>query len=209
MVTMTEHTASEPAPVFLSTDPQADALLGRDSFALMVGMLLDQQVSMETAFAGPLKVAERIDELSPAAVAAMDPEDFLAAFSQKPAVHRFPGSMATRVQKLAQAIVEEYDGVAEAVWTTPAADGEPPSGAELLRRLKKLPGFGEQKAKIFLALLGKQFGLAAAGWREAAGEYGPDDAFLSIADVTDESSLHRVRENKKARKAAAKAAKQG
>ncbi|MGO1398810.1 MAG: HhH-GPD-type base excision DNA repair protein, partial [Brevibacterium yomogidense] len=184
--------------VYLSTDPQADELLTHDRFALMVGMLLDQQVSMESAFAGPQKLVERLDEFSPAAVAALDPDALLEAFKEKPAVHRYPGSMATRVQALAQTLVDDYDGVAENLWTAPTKDGSAPTGKDILRRLKALPGFGDQKSKIFVALLGKQFGLTADGWREAAGDYGPDDAFRSIADVRDEDSLFRVRENKKA-----------
>lgn len=194
-------------PVFLSTDPRADALLTHDRFALLVGMLLDQQVTMESAFAGPQKLVDRLEEFTPASVAAMNPDVFLEAFREPPAVHRFPGSMAARVQSLAQMIVDDYDGSAEAIWTTPTADGSAPTGPQILRRLKALPGFGDQKSKIFLALLGKQFGLEAEGWREAAGDYGPDDAFRSIADVVDDDSLQRVRETKKAMKAAAKAAK--
>lgn len=193
--------------VYLSTDPQADALLTHDRFALMVGMLLDQQVTMESAFAGPQKLVERLKEFTPAAVAALEPDALLEAFKEKPAVHRYPGSMATRVQALAQALVDDYDGIAENLWTAPADDGSAPTGRDVLKRLKALPGFGEQKSRIFVALLGKQFDLTAEGWREAAGDYGPDDAFLSIADVRDEDSLFRVRENKKAMKAAAKAAK--
>ena len=193
--------------VYLSTDPQADELLTHDRFALMVGMLLDQQVTMESAFAGPQKLSERLDEFTPEAVAALDPDALLEAFKEKPAVHRYPGSMATRVQALAQTLVDDYDGVAENLWTAPTRDGSAPTGRDVLKRLKALPGFGDQKSKIFVALLGKQFDLAADGWREAAGDYGPDDAFLSIADVRDEDSLFRVRENKKVMKAAAKAAK--
>lgn len=193
--------------VYLSTDPQADELLTHDRFALMVGMLLDQQVTMESAFAGPQKLFERLEEFTPAAVAGLDPDALLEAFKEKPAVHRYPGSMATRVQALAQALVDDYDGIAENLWTAPTKDGSAPTGRDVLKRLKALPGFGDQKSKIFVALLGKQFDLAAEGWREAAGDYGPDDAFLSIADVRDEDSLLRVRENKKAMKAAAKAAK--
>lgn len=193
--------------VYLSTDPQADELLTHDRFALMVGMLLDQQVTMESAFAGPQKLSERLDEFTPEAVAALDPDALLEAFKEKPAVHRYPGSMATRVQALAQTLVDDYDGVAANLWTAPTKDGSAPTGKDILRRLKALPGFGDQKSKIFVALLGKQFGLTADGWREAAGDYGPDDAFRSIADVRDEDSLFRVRENKKAMKAAAKAAK--
>ncbi|WP_282851749.1 HhH-GPD-type base excision DNA repair protein [Gulosibacter sediminis] len=190
--------------VYLSTDPKADELLAHDRFALLVGMLLDQQVPMETAFAGPQKLVERLDEFSPGAVAAIDEDALLAAFKQTPAVHRFPGSMATRVQALARAIADDYDGDTAAIWQRDGKSGNAPSGAEILRRLKALPGFGEQKAKIFLALLGKQFGLEADGWREAAGDYGPAGAFRSIADVVDDESLQRVRETKKALKAAAK-----
>lgn len=193
--------------VYLSTDQQADELLTHDRFALMVGMLLDQQVTMESAFAGPQKLSERLDDFTPAAVAALDPDALLEAFKEKPAVHRYPGSMATRVQALAQTLVDDYDGIAQNLWTASTDDGSAPTGRDVLKRLKALPGFGDQKSKIFLALLGKQFDLAAEGWREAAGAYGPDAAFLSIADVRDEDSLLRVRENKKAMKAAAKAAK--
>ncbi|MFD2757603.1 HhH-GPD-type base excision DNA repair protein [Gulosibacter faecalis] len=191
----------------LSGDVAADELLAHDSFALLTGMLLDQQVPMETAFAGPRKLVDRLGTVTPETVAAMDPDKFLEAFKEKPAVHRFPGSMAGRVQALAQAIVNDYDGDTAAIWTSPTSAGAAPTGAEILRRLKALPGFGEQKAKIFLALLGKQFGLEAEGWRDAAGDYGPDDAFRSIADVVDDASLQRVRETKKAMKAAAKTKK--
>lgn len=199
-----EVMTSDTPTVYLSTEPDADALLARDPFALLVGALLDQQVTMESAFAGPHKLAERLGQFSPATLAEMDPDEFLAAFREKPAVHRYPGNMAARVQKLARTLVEEYDGVADGVWTSPDKKGDDPSGADILRRLKKLPGFGDQKAKIFLALLGKQFGLKAEGWRAAAGEYGEADAYLSAADVIDEETLQRVRENKKARKAAKK-----
>lgn len=183
-------------------DEKADALLSSEPFALVTGMLLDQQVPMEVAFSGPAKLLERLGTVDPGAIAAMDPEVFLAAFSERPAVHRFPRSMAERVQALATEIVTTYGGRTEAIWT----DGDP-DGAEILRRLKKLPGFGEQKAKIFLALLGKQLGVRATGWREAAGDYGDRDARRSIADVVDERSLAEVRAVKKEMKARAKAAK--
>lgn len=148
-------------------DPPADALLSADPFALLVGMLLDQQVPMEVAFAGPKKIADRMGGLDPHEIAARDPEEFAAMFAEKPAVHRFPGSMAGRVQALARAVVDQYGGDTTALWT--AGD---PDGAEVYKRLKALPGFGEQKARIFLALLGKQYGVTPAGWREAAGAYG-------------------------------------
>ncbi|MGO1485024.1 MAG: HhH-GPD-type base excision DNA repair protein, partial [Brevibacterium aurantiacum] len=173
-----------------------------DPFALLMGMLLDQQVPMEVAFAGPAKLAERLGKLDVVDIAEMEPDEFLEKFSIRPAVHRFPKSMATRVQKLATEIVDEYDGDTAAIWTS----GDP-TGPELLKRLKKLPGFGEQKAKIFLALLGKQFDFNADGWREAAGDYGAEDSRRSIADVVDEDTLLEVRAFKKQQKAAAKAAK--
>ncbi|MFC4555670.1 HhH-GPD-type base excision DNA repair protein [Georgenia faecalis] len=186
----------------LTGDPEADALLTSQPLALLVGMLLDQQVAMETAFVGPKKLVDRLGSLDAAAIAAQDPEEFAAVCATPPAVHRFPGSMAGRIQALCAFLVEHYDGDAAALWTS----GEP-DGREILRRLQALPGFGKQKAQIFLALLGKQRGLTAPGWREAAGAYGEEDAFRSIADVVDEDSLLRVRETKKAAKAAAKAAK--
>ncbi|CAM3354871.1 HhH-GPD-type base excision DNA repair protein [Occultella aeris] len=186
----------------LTGDADADTLLSSDPLALLIGMLLDQQVAMETAFIGPRKIAERVGGIDAATIAGMDPEEFSALCATPPAVHRFPGSMAGRIQALCAAIVTEYDGDAARIWTA----GEP-DGAEVLRRLKSLPGFGEQKAKIFLALLGKQAGLAAAGWRESAGAYGEAGSFRSIADVVDPESLLKVRETKRAAKAAAKAAK--
>lgn len=188
--------------VYLSGDSTSDELLAEDPFALLTGMLLDQQVPMEVAFAGPAKLAERLGRLDVAEIAEMNPDEFLEKFAEKPAVHRFPKSMAARVQKLAEAIVDDYDGDTAAIWTR----GEP-TGAEVLKRLKNLPGFGEQKAKIFLALLGKQFGLTAPGWREAAGVYGEDGSRRSIADVVDEGTLQEVRAFKKQAKAAAKAEK--
>jgi len=184
----------------ITGDTAADALLTDNPLALLVGMLLDQQVPMETAFAGPLKIEQRTGAADASAIAAMDPEEFLEAFRQTPAVHRFPGSMAARVQALCQDIVDQWRGDAAAIWT----DGDP-SGAEVLARLKALPGFGEQKAKIFLALLGKQYGFTGAGWREAAGDYGIEGSYRSVADIVSPESLTKVREHKKAMKAAAKA----
>ena len=186
----------------ITGDTAADELLTDNPLALLVGMLLDQQVPMETAFAGPLKIEQRTGAVDAAAIASMDPEAFLEAFRQTPAVHRFPGSMATRVQTLCHVLVEEWGGDAAALWT--AGD---PDGPEVLKRLKKLPGFGEQKAKIFLALLGKQYGFTGAGWREAAGDYGVEGSLRSVADIVSVESLTKVRENKKAMKAATKASK--
>ncbi len=181
----------------LVQEAAADALLSSDPFALLVGMLLDQQVPMETAFAGPKKIADRMGGLDPHAVADYDPDKFAALCAERPAVHRFPGSMAKRIQTLAQIIVDRYGGDATAVWIA-----EEPDGAEVLRRLKELPGFGDQKARIFLALLGKQYGVKPAGWRAAAGEYGKAGAHLSVADIVDARSLDRVRSYKKQMKAA-------
>lgn len=163
-------------------------------------MLLDQQIPMEVAFAGPRKIADRMGGIDPQQIAECDPEKFTALCAQSPAVHRFPGSMSTRIQNLARAIVEDYDGDTAGLWT----HGDP-DGAEVLRRLKALPGFGEQKARIFLALLGKQYGVTVLAWREAAGDYGKADSHMSIADVVDKGSLEQVRAYKKKMKAAVKA----
>lgn len=187
----------------ITGDPAADELLDRDPLALLLGMLLDQQVTMESAFAGPAKIADRAGTLDPAVLAGLKPDDFVELFRISPAVHRFPGSMAGRVQAVCAAIRDDWGSKAENIWT----EGDP-DGREILKRLKALPGFGDQKARIFLALLGKQRGLTAAGWREASGAYGADGADMSVADIIDEDSLQRVRQNKKAMKAAAKAAKQ-
>ncbi|OKH77792.1 Fe-S cluster assembly protein HesB [Mycobacterium sp. ST-F2] len=186
----------------LVQEPSADALLESNPFALLVGMLLDQQIPMEVAFAGPKKLEDRMGSLDAREIADYNPDKFAELFAQTPAVHRFPGSMAKRVQALSQVIVDEYDGNAAALWTT----GDP-DGKEVLRRLKALPGFGEQKAKIFLALLGKQYGVTPEGWRAAAGDYGKQGTHMSVADVVDKGSLDQVRAYKKQMKAAAKAAK--
>ncbi|MFP3465754.1 HhH-GPD-type base excision DNA repair protein [Leifsonia sp. SIMBA_070] len=182
----------------ITGDPEADALLDESPFALLTGMLLDQQIPMETAFAGPAKLRDRLGALDPATVAAIDPEKLAEVMKQTPAVHRFPGSMAGRVQALAAAIVSDWGGDTAAIWTR-----DDPDGPEVLRRLKALPGFGEQKAKIFLALLGKQKGVHPAGWEAAAGDYGLP-GHRSVADIVDADSLTRVREHKRAAKAAAK-----
>jgi len=185
----------------LTSDPAADSLLSEDPFALLVGMLLDQQIAMEVAFAGPRKIADRIDGFDARSIAEADPDAFVAVCAQTPAVHRFPGSMAKRIQDLARAIVDRYNGNTAGLCT----DGEP-DGSEVLRRLKALPGFGEQKAKIFLALLGKQYGVTPRGWRAAAGDYGRAGSQMSIADVVDKGSLEQVRAYKKKMKAAKAAA---
>ena len=183
----------------ITDDPAADTLLTDNPLALLIGMLLDQQVAMETAFSGPLKIQQRVGSLDAGAIASADPEAFAAAFAQTPAVHRFPGSMAARVQALCQVVQDEWGGDAAAIWTQGS-----PDGAETLKRLKKLPGFSDQKAKIFLALLGKQYGYDGAGWREASAPYGEPGSFRSVADITSPESLTKVREFKRAAKAAAK-----
>jgi uncharacterized HhH-GPD family protein len=185
----------------LTGEPDADALLSQNGFALLVGMLLDQQIAMELAFVGPHRLAARLGgRLDPATVAATDVEQLEELFREKPALHRYPGSMAKRVHALATELVEQHDGRAERLWE----DVE--DGRTLLRRLKALPGFGDQKARIFVALLGKQCGVQPPGWQEAAGAYG-EDGYRSIADVTDPETLERVRATKREAKAAARTAK--
>lgn len=183
----------------ITDDADADALLTENPLALLVGMLLDQQIAMETAFTGPLKIRERTGGLDAATLAAADPDAFVEVFRKTPAVHRFPGSMAGRVQALCQALVDDWGGDAAALWTR-----DDPDGPTVLARLKALPGFGEQKAKIFLALLGKQYGFTGAGWREASAPYGEEGSFRSVADIVSPESLTKVREFKRAAKAAAK-----
>ena len=187
----------------LAQDDAADALLSRDPLALLIGMLLDQQVPLERAFAAPRTLADRmgVETLSAEQLADADPEQLQRWFQGPPALHRYPGSMATRTQDLARALVERYDGRAEAVWA------DVPDGRTLLRRLGELPGFGAQKAKIFLALLGKQCGVTPSGWREAAGEYGEEGSRRSVADITDPASLAEVRSYKQSVKQAAREAK--
>ena len=186
--------------VRLAQQPEADELLGRSPLAALVGMLLDQQVPMEWAFSGPYTIATRMgaDDLDAHAIAAQDPDEFAALLSAKPAVHRYPGSMAKRVQQLCQYLVEHYDG--DAANLRRDAD----TGAELLRRLNALPGYGKQKSQIFVALLGKQLGVTPSGWREAAGAYGEEGSYRSVADITGPESLDKVRAHKQEVKRAAK-----
>jgi uncharacterized HhH-GPD family protein len=186
----------------LPIDPEANRLLARSPLALLLGMVLDQQVPMEKAFSSPYVLATRLGhEPDARELAGYDPEALVALFARPPALHRFPKAMAARVQEVCQVLVDRYDGDPARLWSE-AADGP-----ELLRRVGELPGFGRQKAQIFVALLGKRFGVAPTGWREAAGGYGDADAYRSVADVTDPESLRRVREYKQQMKAAAKAAK--
>ncbi len=181
-------------------DPASDKVLDDSHFALVAGMLLDQQYPMEHAFRGPAKILERFGTVDPAAIATADPEAFAAMCAETPAVHRFPGSMAARVQALAQLVIEKYDGDVSRMWTE-AADGR-----DLLKRVQELPGFGKQKAQIFVALLAKQLGVRPEGWEKAAGDYALEGR-RSVADVVDAVSLQEVRDHKKSMKAAAKVAK--
>ena len=182
----------------ITGDPRADAVLDGSPFALLLGMLLDQQYPMEHAFRGPAKILDRFGSLEPAQIAAAEPEQFASLCSEPPAVHRFPGSMAQKVQAVAQIVVEEYDGDAERIWT----DAE--NAQDLLRRMTALPGFGKQKAQIFIALLAKQRGVRPEGWETVVGDYS-HEGYRSVADVVDTASLEKVRAYKKAKKAAAKA----
>jgi uncharacterized HhH-GPD family protein len=184
----------------LAQDAEADKLLTEDHFATLLGMLLDQQYPMEHAFRGPKKIADRMGGFDIQRIAEADPQEFEELAATPPAIHRYGRSMARRAQELARYVIEHYDGKAENIWT--AGD---PDGKEVLRRLRDLPGYGEQKAKIFLALLGKQRGVQLEGWRAAAGAYGDEGSRRSVADVTDAESLAQVREFKKQAKAAAKA----
>jgi len=185
----------------LSQDHEADELLSQDSFALLIGMVLDQQVPLEWAFAAPAELLRRLGRpLEPSRLAAMDPDELSAAFTAKPALHRYPGSMATRVHELSRLITDRYGGRVENIWT--GVD----TAAELLRRVKELPGFGDQKARIFVALLGKQFGVRPDGWQAASAPYGEPGSFRSVADITGPDSLTKVRAFKAELKAAHKSA---
>ena len=185
----------------IAQDDVADELLGRDPLALLIGMLLDQQFPMERAFGSPRLLADRlgVQQLSAGDLAGMDADELVRVFQGPPALHRYPGSMAGRTQELCRLLVERYDGRAENLWT------DVPDGATLLNRLGELPGFGAQKSKIFLALLGKQYGVTPPGWREAAGDYGLEGSRRSVADITGPETLAEVRAFKQEKKQAAKA----
>ncbi len=183
--------------LYITGDADADGLLNSDPNALLIGMLLDQQVPMEWAFQGPATLRARLGHLDPERIAAMDVEDFVAVCAEKPAIHRFPASMGKRIHAVCTALVEDYDGDAANIWHDAG------SGREVYRRLKALPGYGEEKSKIFVALLGKTQGVQPEGWQDAAGPFG-DDVPRSVADVHDEVSLAKVRDWKKAQKAARK-----
>jgi uncharacterized HhH-GPD family protein len=183
--------------LYITGDKAADKLLNTDANALLIGMLLDQQVPMEWAFSGPATLKQRLGHLDPKKIAAMDVEEFVSICCEKPAIHRFPGSMGKRIHAVCEALVADYKGNAANIWK-----GVDDAG-ELYRRLRALPGYGDEKAKIFIAILGKSQGVELTGWREAAGKFG-DDTPRSVADVHDEVSLGKVREWKKAQKAAKK-----
>ncbi|NRQ50360.1 HhH-GPD-type base excision DNA repair protein [Aeromicrobium stalagmiti] len=185
-------------PIQIAQDPHADEVLTNDPFALLAGMLLDQQFPMERAFAGPAKVLDRFGTLDPAAIAAAEPEAFADLCATPPAIHRYGRSMAGRLQDLARVVVDEYDGDTTRIWT------EAKTGEALLKRLKALPGFGEQKAKIFAALLAKQLDVKPRGWTTVVGDYGRK-GYRSVADVVDADSLAKVRAYKQEQKKAARA----
>lgn len=186
----------------LPVEPAANELLGRSPLALLIAMLLDQQVTLEKAFSSPYELTLRLGhEPTTGELAGFDAEELAAIFAQRPALHRFPRAMAARVQELARILIERYDGDAEQVW----ADAT--SGAQLRDRLAELPGFGAYKAQITMALLGKQLGVRPDGWREAAGPFGHEGSHVSVADIVDADSLARVRAYKKQAKADAKAAR--
>ncbi|HEY0716549.1 MAG TPA: HhH-GPD-type base excision DNA repair protein [Streptosporangiaceae bacterium] len=188
----------------MPVEPAANELLSTDPLALLIGMLLDQQVPLERAFSAPYDLTRRLGHRPTAGeLAVHDPEALAALFAERPALHRYPTSMAARVQALAQLIVARYDGDAARVW------GEAADGPDLRKRVAELPGFGAQKAQIFVALLAKQLGVQPPGWREAAGPFGQDGSYCSVADIRDEDSLARVRAYKQELKAAAKAKTQG
>ena len=183
--------------LYITGDKSADALLNRDGTALLIGMLLDQQVPMEWAFAGPATLKARLGHLDAKKIASMDVDDFVAVCCEKPAIHRFPASMGRRIHEMCVMLTDRYGGKGVNVWKGVE------SGDVLYARLRELPGYGEEKSKIFLAILAKTQGVDLSGWREAAGKFG-DDAPRSVADVHDEVSLGKVREWKKAQKAAKK-----
>lgn len=186
---------------YLTGNATADALLDADLNALLVGMVLDQQVPMEKAFSGPAVIAERMGgRFDVGAIAALSEDDFVALCAAKPAIHRFPGSMGKRVHQLCRVLVEQFEGRAENIWVDAS------SGAEVKEALMSLPGFGAEKATIFTALLGKQRGVTPIGWRDASAPFGEEGVFRSVADIVDDDSLQRVRETKRAVKAAKKAA---
>jgi len=186
--------------IHLTGDKDADDLLTKDPLALLIGMVLDQQIPMERAFWAPAELARRLGRpLDAQEIAAMDPDQFAELFKERPALHRFPGAMAGRVQAVCRIVADEYGGKAGALWT------KLPDGNTLIARLTSLPGFGEQKARIFAALLGKQLGIQPEGWRTATAPFGEEGSYMSVADITGPESLAKVRAHKQEMKAKAKA----
>ncbi len=194
------RTPAHPATLPLTGDEPADALLAADPLALLIGMVLDQQVPLERAFHSPYDLKERLrGRLDAAAIAATDPDELAAVFSAKPALHRFPGSMARRVQDVCRIVADDHGGHAAAIWTS-ATDG-----SALAAAVRALPGFGDQKARIFVALLGKQFGIRPPGWEAACAPYGEPGTHRSVADIDSPAALTKVRQHKQLMKAGAKA----
>ena len=187
------------AVLHLAQDVEADQLLSENPLALLIGLVLDQQIPLERAFSAPRDLRERLGgRLDAGDIASMDPDALVAVFVARPALHRFPAANAKRVQDLCRRVVDDYDGDAADVWATA------PDGDELFRRVRSLPGFGEQKSRIFIGLLGKQLGVRPPGWEEAAGKFGRPETYMSVADIVDEDSLGRVRSYKQQMKPAAK-----
>jgi len=185
----------------IAQEPEADQLVSTDPLALLIAMVLDQQIPLERAFSSPRDLKQRLGgRLDATVIADMDPDQLAALFSERPALHRFPAANAKRVQELCRIVVDDYDGRAADIWDK-AVDGD-----DLYRRVKSLPGFGEQKARIFIGLLGKQLGVNPPGWEKAAGKFGQPGTYMSVADIVDAESLSKVRAYKQQMKAAAKAA---
>ncbi len=184
----TSDTTRSPSLPFTG-DPDADALLVADPMALVIGFLLDQQVTVQKAFSGPLELQRRIGTLDAKKIAAIDPEVLATAFRTPPALHRFPGSFAEKTQKLAAYIAERYDGDVARVWT------EARDGKDLEARLMDLPGIGEMKAKTLIAILGKKFGVKPPGWDDVA------PTWPTLGDVDSAESLAAYQAGKRAKKA--------
>ncbi len=180
----------------LSQEAESDRFLTENPLALVIGMVLDQQIRIEHAFAGPLELERRLGKkLTAKTIAGIDRQELRDLFAQRQSLHRFPGAMADRVRQLCQQVLDEWDGDVSRIWTTAT------TGDELVERVERLPGFGKQKARIFTALLGKQLGCRPRGWREASAPFGAEGTLLSVADITDKETLSKVREAKRLKKA--------
>jgi uncharacterized HhH-GPD family protein len=181
--------------LYITGNPASDKLLNSNGTALLIGMLLDQQVPMEWAFNGAHTLKQRLGHLDPRKIARMDPDEFLTVCLEKPAIHRFPKAMAQRIQGMCQIIATDYGNKGENIWS------DVTDASVLFERLRKLPGYGEEKAQIFIALLGKRFGVTPNGWKKAAGVFS-DSNPRTVADITSPETLLKVRAWKKAEKAA-------